>query len=213
MSSKDTILNKLRKAQKPFTDVEPISERTQMTVVEDTSPQALKALFIAEAKLLSVHIHEARNESEAMEQLLDIIGDDKQIMAWDAAHIPLKTFDDTLSKQGITRADSRDGEVRVGVTGVDSALASTGSVIVTSGDGKPRTASLIPPVHVAVLTIDQLQPNLEAWIASLKAAGLENFRAKSNAVIISGSSRTADINQELVMGAHGPRDLHVIVIG
>lgn len=213
MSSKDTILGKLRKAQKPFTDVEPISERTQMTIIEDTSTEALKALFITEAKKLSVHIHEARNESEAMEQLLDLIGDDKQIMAWDSAHIPLKALDETLSKQGITRTDSRDGEVRVGITGVDAVLASTGSLVVTSGDGKPRTASLIPPVHVAVFTLDQMLPNLEAWVKSLRDAGLENFRAKSNAVIISGSSRTADINQELVMGAHGPRDVHAIMIG
>jgi L-lactate dehydrogenase complex protein LldG len=63
-----------------------------------------------------------------------------------------------------------------------------------------------------VLAANQIVPNLEAWTAARRAQGLEDFRKSSSVLIISGPSRTADIAMQLVLGAHGPAALHVLIL-
>jgi L-lactate dehydrogenase complex protein LldG len=106
----------------------------------------------------------------------------------------------------------QDAGARVGLTGVDAALAATGSLVLSSGDGRARAASLLPPIHIAVVTADQILPDLESWLASSKAAGSAPIRRPSNIVVITGPSRTADIAMQLVMGMHGPREVHVVLM-
>lgn len=101
----------------------------------------------------------------------------------------------------------------MGITGADAALATTGSLIVIAQPGKGRIPTVLPPVHLAIITRDQLYPRLEDWIAARRAVGLADIRANSNLCIISGPSRTADIEKNLVLGMHGPGVLHVIVKG
>jgi L-lactate dehydrogenase complex protein LldG len=209
MASREQILGKLRKAQQPFTDVPPIEDRRQMSVVEDDSPAALKQTFIEEAKKLNVLVHEATTDADAVEIVLDLLGSDQVVMHWDFAYIPVSGLGPILAHSTIKSADMRDGTVRVGITGVDGALASTGSIVVNSGPGKPRTASLLPLVHIAVVKVEQIVPNLDVWFAGQNK---DDFQKTSNVVVISGASRTADIGMELVLGAHGPKDLHVVLV-
>lgn len=68
------------------------------------------------------------------------------------------------------------------------------------------------PVHIAVVQSSQIVPNLESWWAEQRAARLEQVRQRSNVVIITGPSRTADIAMQLVMGMHGPQELHLILL-
>ncbi|MEZ4518784.1 MAG: lactate utilization protein [Chloroflexota bacterium] len=102
--------------------------------------------------------------------------------------------------------------MRVGLTGADAGLAATGSLVLQSGSGRYRAASLLPPLHIAVLTADRIVPDLENWWTQQRAAGLDQVRQRSNIVVITGPSRTADIAMQLVMGMHGPRELHLILL-
>ena len=98
-------------------------------------------------------------------------------------------------------------EADVGLTGAKFALAETGSIGIVSGAEHARMVSLIPPVHVILLSERVLVPDLISW---------EKIRPKSmpsQLVFISGPSKTADIEQTLVVGAHGPKRLIVIVYG
>jgi L-lactate utilization protein LutC len=95
----------------------------------------------------------------------------------------------------------------VGLTGADAGLAETGSVVIASGPGRSRMASLLVPVHVAVLRVDRLVDSISTLLATrgdLVAAG-------SNLVAITGPSRTADIEHTLSRGVHGPGEVHVIL--
>ena len=80
--------------------------------------------------------------------------------------------------------------------------------MLATGPGRPRMASLLVPVHVAVLRVDRLVDSISTLLATrgdLVAAG-------SNLVAITGPSRTADIEHTLSRGVHGPGEVHVILL-
>lgn len=98
--------------------------------------------------------------------------------------------------------------VDAGFTQSRGAIAETGSLIVWASEAEPRTLSLVPPIHFALLDAAAIHPTFfDALRAENWAAGLP-----TNALLISGPSKTADIQQTLAYGAHGPKELVVIVI-
>jgi L-lactate utilization protein LutC len=92
------------------------------------------------------------------------------------------------------------------VTLCEGLVAMTGSVIVSSACGG-RGASVIAPCHIVVAHSDQLLPDLDSALASMRQIAFDN----SYVGLISGCSRTADIEKKLIIGAHGPRRLVVIL--
>jgi L-lactate utilization protein LutC len=94
------------------------------------------------------------------------------------------------------------------LTLAESLIAQTGSVFVTASCGG-RGASAVAPCHIVFATIAQLVPDLQTALANASQQG--KLESNSFACVISGSSRTADIEKILVQGAHGPRRLVVIV--
>lgn len=144
-------------------------------------------------------------------------------VSWEAAHLPLPDLLPALDARGASRLDARvgrdqtardhayrrlDGAV-VGITGAHAALADTGSVVLVHGEGRPRLASLLPPVHVALVPADRLR----ATLGALWAEEPEMLRQSANVVLVTGPSRTADIEMTLTRGVHGPRLVHVVFIG
>lgn len=98
--------------------------------------------------------------------------------------------------------------VDAGFTQTRCAIAETGSLVVWPSEAEPRTLSLVPPIHFALLDAAAIHPTFfDALRAENWAAGLP-----TNALLISGPSKTADIQQTLAYGAHGPKELVVIVI-
>jgi len=96
----------------------------------------------------------------------------------------------------------------VGITSADYALADTGSLVLLSTAGEARMISLLPLVHVAVVPRERLLTGLDELFTVLPNPS--DF--SSSLVIITGPSRTADIEQILVRGVHGPREVHVVLI-
>ncbi len=211
--SRDHILGKLRGARQPFTDVLPVEERRHMVPTMQSAPAAeMRAHFIEQAEKLACQVHAFSDREEAIEKVMSLLGDDKSALTWSFDHIPLTGLAGAMGQAGIHPADLRDASVRVGITGVDAALAGTGSLLLTSGEGKSRQASLLPITHIAVMTADQIIPDMEAWFTLQRERGIENFADVSNIAIISGPSRSADIAMEMIMGMHGPGAVHVILL-
>lgn len=97
--------------------------------------------------------------------------------------------------------------VDAAITGARSAIADTGSLILWPDAAEPRLMSLVPPIHFVLLDATQIHPNLDtAMLAENWAASMP-----TNALVISGPSKTADIQQTLAYGAHGPRELVVLL--
>src|SRR5204863_1255 len=97
----------------------------------------------------------------------------------------------------------------LGVSGIFWAIAETGSLIMASRPADPRSLSLLPPVHIAVVGSDQLLPDLFDLFVELEPSKSQLPACLS---IITGPSKTGDIELKLVTGVHGPGELHVILI-
>jgi L-lactate dehydrogenase complex protein LldG len=99
-------------------------------------------------------------------------------------------------------------QIDAGFTVAQAALADTGTLILRPHPGAPRSLSLVPPLHVALVWSDTLYPSLpvalqaERWTEGLPG----------NVVLISSPSKTSDIQQTLAFGAHGPRALWVFIV-
>ncbi|MBV8378271.1 MAG: lactate utilization protein [Verrucomicrobia bacterium] len=98
----------------------------------------------------------------------------------------------------------------VGITACDALVAQTGSILLTSHSGGGRALSVLPPHHVVVAQINQLVPDLPAAFELLQARYRDDY--PSFVTFITGPSRTGDIERILVLGAHGPKNLTVILI-
>ena len=100
----------------------------------------------------------------------------------------------------------------VGVTGCDAWIAHTGSILISPRTGGGRALSVLPPIHVAVGTWQQLAADLDQAFERLRAGLAARAEPWPTWVsVISGPSRTADIEKILVFGAHGPRELFAII--
>lgn len=125
----------------------------------------------------------------------------------DRIHLAPNILDESLLKRaGIGFSDRPDPALRVGVTNAVCGLADTGSILMVEGEGNPLQASLLPEIHIAVVRATDILPSLA------DAMTLPIVRESKAAVVITGPSRTADIEMSLTIGMHGPREVHVFLV-
>ena len=192
-------------------------------------PQALER-FREEFERVTGVFHRVANMDEVPGVIGRIAGDRqaKSVLSWhpEALGLDLRaslgaeglsvTVAPEGDPDGAARAMHRDAATRaeIGVTGVDWALSETGTLVLVSGRGRPRSTSLLPATHVAVFGRDRLVESLEQMGVMLEALHADPALSMSGAVInfITGPSRTADIELTLTRGVHGPKEVHAIFV-
>lgn len=106
-------------------------------------------------------------------------------------------------------ARAANGDDAIGVSGAFCAIAETGTLMMVSGPGSPPSVSLLPETHFALVSAARVVAHMEdAW--DLARFELEQLPRAVN--FISGPSRTADIEQTMVLGAHGPYRVHIVIV-
>ncbi|WP_129675027.1 lactate utilization protein [Candidatus Chloroploca sp. Khr17] len=187
----------------------------------------LAAQFAAELTKLEGRVYQVADHEEALETVATLLEERKATtaVAWDRAQIGLPGLDKLLAERGVqvldpvVRDEARKAQLQVlepapvCLSGADFAIAESGSLVLYHGPGRPRLASLLAPTHIAVITSDQLVRGLGEAMARLREryAG-RLFDVTSNLTLISGPSRTADIEMTLSLGIHGPPELHVVLV-
>ena len=144
------------------------------------------------------------------------------VLAWQAEGLPILLLD-RLRREGIetlgpilpatpperTSRLAELGRAGMGLTGAEAALAETGTLVMRDGPGRGRLASLLPPVHVAIIRPDQVHATFETYLESLRGHPASALDSASAVTLITGPSRTADIEMTLTIGVHGPKELVV----
>jgi L-lactate dehydrogenase complex protein LldG len=131
---------------------------------------------------------------------------------WDEVYCTDPQLKELLDKAEIPFTSDKESfhSLRVGVTGCEYLIARLGSIMISSGQISGRKLNVFPEIHVVVAFSSQLVPDLKQALAGIKQRYVQ--RMPSLISVITGPSRTADIEKTLVMGAHGPRELFVFLL-
>lgn len=226
--ARDAIVSSLRDALRgsrlPDASTHPGSFPLDPTTPSPGDP-ALVQRFGEELRALTGVMHHALSAAEAAAMVVEIAkqrGADR-VLAWSdqspdwpgliaalaQAGIQVVTFEAPSDGAARRRAFDAIEPIAVGVTGALAGLADTGSLVLSAGTDRSRMASLLPPVHIALLARSRVYATLPAFLAAHPGIAATT----SNLVLVTGPSRTADIELTLTHGVHGPREVHVIVIG
>jgi L-lactate dehydrogenase complex protein LldG len=172
------------------------------------------ALFQKNCVQLKTDLQLVAGVEDAVKTLLNLRDTHQWVAA--AAHHHL-LLDQIVPELGLEtlyteeRPDPRSLEkCSVGITACDALISQTGSILLTSRSAGGRALSVLPPHHLVIARADQLVPDLPAACDLLSTRYGQNY--PSFITFITGPSRTGDIERILVLGAHGPKNLTVILI-
>jgi L-lactate dehydrogenase complex protein LldG len=209
--SRDNILHKVRTALGRSVDQPPPPAPPVRISVPSIGMDAKIASFLERLEALAGKTHHARSTADALAYVRRVV-DGRQAVASNA---PL------LAECGVTSLPSvRSGltnreELRalcstaaVGITSADYCLADTGTLVMIASQDEARLISLLPPVHIAVVNAERMLSGLDELLETVPLPA----ERSSSMVLITGPSRTADIEQTLVRGVHGPGEIHVVII-
>jgi L-lactate dehydrogenase complex protein LldG len=202
--SRAAILERVRQAQRlgriPESQAIPGSRAGPPACAHDLSR------FLAELTALGVQ-HFVEDSAEAVRARIAALVGASRVLGWHPARLPYGVG--KLSSGWADGSSPRDVQAaaEVGVTGCDAAIAETGSLALLSSAEQPRIASLLPPVHVAIVRRSDLRATLGAFLDERAA----DIARSGCCTFVTGPSRTADIELTLTLGVHGPGKVIVVV--
>jgi len=193
---------KSQQAQYPPVESEPVKPKTPAS--QTHVKENLVGRFMEELLALSGQVYRV-SKIDLTDKIINLLKahNIERVQMWES----VPGMDNTeLTAAGIQVQHGTDPAIKAGITGALAAVAETGTLVIPSGQGQPLTASLLPEVHIAVLKKSDILPNLEAALRLPDVTGAESV------ALVSGPSRTADIEMTLTIGVHGPGELHVFIV-
>lgn len=205
-ASKDDILTRIRKARTAKQVEELIVPDMKSPIYKEIEPSAI-ACFKRELEAVSgvCSVCKSMDEvAEKIKQLLKI----KNIESTFCKDTQINSLLDMYNIPYVS--DEKNFEsMQVGITGCEFLVARTGSVIISSQGQSGRQMNIFPPIHVVIAKKEQLVEFPEDGLVSLQKKYGEALPSLIS--FVSGPSRTADIEKTLILGAHGPKELHVFI--
>ncbi|MBI3524048.1 MAG: lactate utilization protein C [Betaproteobacteria bacterium] len=214
MSSRADILGRIR-ARLGRNDDNAVSGQAALAAYLAARPQGprpniegdLVARFRAKSELLSSTVEAVdtlQQVPQAVARYLASHALPRQAVCWpELADLPWRQAGIAAEARAVTGSDL------VGITGCFCALAETGTLMLCSGPATPAATSLLPETHIAIVPAARIVAGMEdAW--NLARAELGELPRAVN--FISGPSRTGDIEQTIVLGAHGPYRVHIVIV-
>lgn len=174
------------------------------------------ARFVEELEALGGHGKRAESLEEARNYILDLAREAKLLVRWDVEYLDELSLDEPLREAGVEVALWQDlsdlteiaGRADIGLSTATWAIAETGSLVLEHGPGRGRSVTLLPPTYVAIIPVDRVLQTVPEAIQKYTGDTLP-----ANVCFHTGPSRSGDIEMSLVVGMHGPGDVHVILIG
>jgi L-lactate dehydrogenase complex protein LldG len=207
MDSREQILRRLREQKCLLTPPGPWQSRRHF---EDLAARFAQALTAVKGELLpAAHLEEAVERLDGIWRELDA----RHVVANDEPPLDQINLGQRWPALKWHLVGRSEGDLRAFCAGADAglscataALAETGSIVIGSGPGRSRLTALLPPVHVALVPASCLTTDIFTWTAARQAT------PPAQMTLISGPSKTADIEQTMAIGVHGPKRFIVILI-
>ena len=193
--------------QHKVTKVTEISEKKKEEIIGQASEELkinLAEKFSNELTALGGNVYRvsSKNLNDELVKLLQSKNADTVLM-WDK----VTGVDEAhLAAAGIRFERGGNANIKVGITGAASAIAETGTLVIPSAAGQPLTTSLLPEIHIAIIRSSQILQTLE------EAIKLDEIKSSASIALVTGPSRTADIEMTLTIGVHGPKELIVFIV-
>lgn len=222
-NSREEILHTIRKGLKGVSSDENFTKKyftneaqeiQQLTIEQKSN---LKSQFISELNNVNTKILEASNETEINKVILNLTKEKKleSFSIWESQHLKKLKLKKNLKDAGLklitAKNKNRIANSNIGITEVDYAIADTGTLVLLANKNQPRSVSLLPPIHLAIVRPENLVRNIQDLFVILKSKQEEEKDITSCMTFITGPSRTADIELNLTLGVHGPKELYVII--
>jgi L-lactate dehydrogenase complex protein LldG len=209
--SRDHILHKVRTAlgRSAGEPPEPL-DPPRLRPIEDRLEDRIRR-FSEALENLGGTVHQATSAEGARAHVAALLRGKTAV----ASNAPFLAACGISGLEGVAAMPSDERELRalcarvdVGITSAAYALADTGSLVLFAGEDEPRMISLLPPVHVAILPKERVLGSLDELFTLVPLPG----ERASSMVLITGPSRTADIEQILIRGVHGPGEICVVLV-
>lgn len=227
-SARERILSEIRRALRGDTGAPVVPEKRPGHTAEEIRKKSelqqsdLVTQFELELTRLGVRFHRALNFDDASRYVerVAVERETKQVVTWDASIITQSGVASRLSEHGIDVLTENADEflataavAEIGISGVDYAISDTGTLVLVARKGQARSISLLPPIHIALVETDQIVSGIGDLFELLAPVAARDGQDLWSAItFITGPSRTADIELKLVVGVHGPQQLHVILL-
>ncbi len=208
-SAREQILSQLRHALNgERSPVLPLPETMRVRSRTPGTSDAELAQLLSVIGELGGKTRRIKSLPEFDQALAELVKDENITKAtlWDAAELRELQVPETMERLGVQLVSGRADKLSLaacdlGITGVNAALAESGTLVLVSNPAQPPMVSLLPRVHLAILRPSALRVDLRELFAE--------FSHQEHIVLISGPSRTADIEKVLALGVHGPKSLYV----
>ncbi|MCP4357783.1 MAG: hypothetical protein GY796_07200 [Chloroflexi bacterium] len=203
MNPRDEILGRLTRAQREEPLPPPWQSRRNFSDLVGRFAETLTAAYgeVFHVESLAAAHEQANILLRQLEVEKVVLNDERPLI--NLPRLPQITYHLVGQENGKLRDFCAAADA--GISGADAALAETGTIILTSGPGKSRLATLLPPVHIALVGTAVLTSDLFTWTQSYGRT------PPSNLNFISAPSKTADIEQTMAIGVHGPKRFIVIL--
>ena len=218
--SREEILHRIRKglgngegARKDADDPEPVTSPAGGGLSKDD----LAAVFADSLAGINTSVYRTNREG-VLEFVTGFIRERgaESFSIWETECLKSLCVKDALEGGGLALAAAEEkaaiANSGVGITGADYALADTGSLVLISSPDKPRGVSLIPPVHLAIVRKENILSGIGELFGLLNEIYESPDAIPACTTFITGPSRTADIELNLTLGVHGPKELHVLIV-
>ena len=197
--AKENILKKIRQALSHPAPV-PFVQSEGTTSVYQPATEELEVIFAQEFSKLQGKFAFCINEADMQKQLQQLITAKEWTKIYCKEDKWNETFSNTINLAGCDAA----------ITGCESLVARTGTIVLTAAEKSGRTTSVYAPVHICIAYVDQLVYDIKDALLLIKEKYAGNIPSQIS--FASGPSRTADIEKTLVVGVHGPKEVYLFLI-
>lgn len=183
-----------------------------------TADDDLVTMFTERAQVVGMKVYPATS-SDLMRQIVKLLNElEAKKLVVGAGSLPQALgMKDSLRRNGFEIIDwaaspglAVQFDADAGITDVHAALAETGTLVCCTDQGHSRGLSLVPGVHIAIVRKSDILPDMFDYWA--RQRGIPGAQLPSSIAFITGPSKTADIEGELVKGVHGPKEVHILVV-